>query len=201
MGRRSYRRNKCRRLHLDVASIGAGHGIGDPTPRHEPIRSGRRPSRPGVIPTSKAYGRRTTCAASHSNAPRSSALGPYLSDQEFAERIAQRDKARQTQDRTAVGTFRNEEGTRTFGGRRSTVTAHASCKPPTRREGGRRCQSEGAGRAGPRLRTGQRPGPRPLTAAWPGHPRDRIHPRSFRARLVIRLKKYACTVCYGRSFM
>jgi hypothetical protein len=40
---------------------------------------------------------------------------PYLTDQEFAERIAQRDKARQTQDRGAVGTFRNEEGTRTFG--------------------------------------------------------------------------------------
>ena len=39
----------------------------------------------------------------------------YLTDQEFAERIAQRDKARQTQDRGAAGTFRNEEGTRTFG--------------------------------------------------------------------------------------
>jgi len=40
---------------------------------------------------------------------------PYLTDQEFAERIALRDKARETQDRGAVGTFRNEEGTRTFG--------------------------------------------------------------------------------------
>ena len=39
----------------------------------------------------------------------------YLTDQEFAARIAQRDKARQTQDRGAAGTFRNEEGTRTFG--------------------------------------------------------------------------------------
>ncbi len=39
----------------------------------------------------------------------------YLTDQEFAERIAQRDKVRQTQDRGAAGTFRNEEGTRTFG--------------------------------------------------------------------------------------
>lgn len=39
----------------------------------------------------------------------------YLTDEEFAERLAQRDRARETQDRGAVGTFRNEEGTRTFG--------------------------------------------------------------------------------------
>ena len=39
----------------------------------------------------------------------------YLTDEEFAARGAQRDGARQTQDRGAVGTFRNEEGTRTFG--------------------------------------------------------------------------------------
>jgi hypothetical protein len=39
----------------------------------------------------------------------------HLSDEEFAARGAQREGARQTQDRGAVGTFRNEEGTRTFG--------------------------------------------------------------------------------------
>ena len=39
----------------------------------------------------------------------------YLTDEEFAARGAQREGARQTQDRGAVGTFRNEEGTRTFG--------------------------------------------------------------------------------------
>src|SRR5690349_16167529 len=40
---------------------------------------------------------------------------PYLTDEEFAARGTQREGARQTQDRGAVGTFRNEEGTRTFG--------------------------------------------------------------------------------------
>ena len=39
----------------------------------------------------------------------------YLTDEEFAARGTQREGARQTQDRGAVGTFRNEEGTRTFG--------------------------------------------------------------------------------------
>jgi hypothetical protein len=39
----------------------------------------------------------------------------YLTDEEFAARNAQRESARQTQDRGAAGTFRNEEGTRTFG--------------------------------------------------------------------------------------
>jgi hypothetical protein len=39
----------------------------------------------------------------------------YLTDEEFAARGEQRERARETQDRGAVGTFRNEEGTRTFG--------------------------------------------------------------------------------------
>jgi hypothetical protein len=39
----------------------------------------------------------------------------YLTDEEFATRGEQRERARDTQDRGAVGTFRNEEGTRTFG--------------------------------------------------------------------------------------
>jgi hypothetical protein len=39
----------------------------------------------------------------------------HLTDEEFAARGVQREGARQTQDRGAVGTFRNEEGTRTFG--------------------------------------------------------------------------------------
>jgi len=39
----------------------------------------------------------------------------YLTDEEFAQRFSRREGARQTQDRGAVGTFRNEEGTRTFG--------------------------------------------------------------------------------------
>jgi hypothetical protein len=38
----------------------------------------------------------------------------YLTDEQFAERETRRATARQTQDRGAVGTFRNEEGTRTF---------------------------------------------------------------------------------------
>jgi hypothetical protein len=40
---------------------------------------------------------------------------PYLSDEEFAARNGQREQARERQDRNASGTFRNEEGTRTFG--------------------------------------------------------------------------------------
>jgi hypothetical protein len=40
---------------------------------------------------------------------------PYLTDDEFAERATRREGARDTQDRGASGTFRNEEGTRTFG--------------------------------------------------------------------------------------
>ena len=39
---------------------------------------------------------------------------PHLTDEEYAEREAQRERARQTQDRGASGTFRNEEGTRSF---------------------------------------------------------------------------------------
>jgi hypothetical protein len=39
----------------------------------------------------------------------------HLTDEEFAARGTQREGARETQDRGAVGTFRNEEGTRTFG--------------------------------------------------------------------------------------
>jgi hypothetical protein len=39
----------------------------------------------------------------------------HLTDEEFAARGKQREGARATQDRGAVGTFRNEEGTRTFG--------------------------------------------------------------------------------------
>jgi hypothetical protein len=39
---------------------------------------------------------------------------PYLTDQEYADREQQRANARQTQDRGASGTFRNEEGTRSF---------------------------------------------------------------------------------------
>jgi hypothetical protein len=39
----------------------------------------------------------------------------YLTDEEFAARAKQRENARNTQDRGAAGTFRNEEGTRDFG--------------------------------------------------------------------------------------
>ncbi|HUQ52153.1 MAG TPA: hypothetical protein VM692_08015 [Gammaproteobacteria bacterium] len=39
----------------------------------------------------------------------------YVSDAEFAERASRREGAREIQDRGAAGTFRNEEGTRTFG--------------------------------------------------------------------------------------
>jgi len=39
----------------------------------------------------------------------------HLTDEEFAARGTQREGQRETQDRGAVGTFRNEEGTRTFG--------------------------------------------------------------------------------------
>src|SRR5688572_24041089 len=39
----------------------------------------------------------------------------FMTDEEFATRATQRDSARATQDRNATGTFRNEEGTRSFG--------------------------------------------------------------------------------------
>jgi hypothetical protein len=39
----------------------------------------------------------------------------HLTDEELAARMEQRERARQTQDRGASGTFRNEDGTRTFG--------------------------------------------------------------------------------------
>ena len=38
----------------------------------------------------------------------------HLTDEEYATREEQRERARQTQDRGASGTFRNEEGTRSF---------------------------------------------------------------------------------------
>ena len=38
----------------------------------------------------------------------------YMTDQEFAARETQRERARETQYRGAAGTFRNEEGTRSF---------------------------------------------------------------------------------------
>ena len=38
----------------------------------------------------------------------------HLTDEEYAQREEQRERARQTQDRGASGTFRNEEGTRSF---------------------------------------------------------------------------------------
>jgi hypothetical protein len=38
----------------------------------------------------------------------------FLTDEQYAEREAQRERARQAQDRGASGTFRNEEGTRSF---------------------------------------------------------------------------------------
>ena len=38
----------------------------------------------------------------------------HLTDEEYARREEQRERARQTQDRGASGTFRNEEGTRSF---------------------------------------------------------------------------------------
>jgi hypothetical protein len=63
----------------------------------------------------------------------------YLSDEEFAARATQRARARQTQDRGAVGTFRNEEGSRDFSytsmvidppdGRVPALTAEARARP------------------------------------------------------------------------
>ena len=56
---------------------------------------------------------------------------PYLTDQEFAEREAQRERARQTQDRGAVGTFRNEEGTRSFSYTSMVIDPPDGRVPPT----------------------------------------------------------------------
>ena len=63
----------------------------------------------------------------------------HLTDEEFATRAAQRERARNTQDRDAAGTFRNEEGTRDFSytsfvidppdGRVPALTAAARARP------------------------------------------------------------------------
>jgi hypothetical protein len=58
----------------------------------------------------------------------------YLTDEEFAAREAQREGARQTQDRGAVGTFRNEEGTRTFGYTSMVIDPADGRFPPVRPE-------------------------------------------------------------------
>jgi hypothetical protein len=58
----------------------------------------------------------------------------YLTDEEFAARNAQREGARQTQDRGAVGTFRNEEGTRTFGYTSMVIDPADGRFPPVRPE-------------------------------------------------------------------
>jgi hypothetical protein len=55
----------------------------------------------------------------------------YLTDQQFAEREAQRERARQTQDRGAVGTFRNEEGTRSFSYTSMVIDPPDGRVPPT----------------------------------------------------------------------
>jgi hypothetical protein len=73
----------------------------------------------------------------------------YLTDQEFAERIAQRDKARQTQDRAAVGTFRNEEGTRTFGYTSMVIDPADGRVPPATQEAKQRPVTPGTFGYGP----------------------------------------------------
>ena len=51
-----------------------------------------------------------------------------------------------------------------------------------------------------RLRAGQRPGPRTLNAATTAGLAS-IRPAETLAHVVIRLKRFARTVCYGQSFM
>lgn len=65
----------------------------------------------------------------------------FLTDEEFEARHGQREQARERQDRNAAGTFRNEEGTRTFGytstvidppdGRIPRTTPEAAARPST----------------------------------------------------------------------
>jgi hypothetical protein len=55
----------------------------------------------------------------------------YQTDHEFATREAQRELARQTQDRGAVGTFRNEEGTRSFSYTSTVIDPSDGRVPPT----------------------------------------------------------------------
>jgi hypothetical protein len=55
----------------------------------------------------------------------------HLTDQEFAARAKQRETARNTQDRGAAGTFRNEEGTRSFGYTSLVIDPPDGRVPPT----------------------------------------------------------------------
>ncbi len=73
----------------------------------------------------------------------------YLTDEEFAARGTQRDRARETQDREAVGTFRNEEGTRTFGYTSMVIDPPNGRFPPVLAEARQRRMAAGTFGVGP----------------------------------------------------
>jgi hypothetical protein len=73
----------------------------------------------------------------------------YLTDQEFAERSSRRESARETQDRGAVGTFRNEEGTRTFGYTSMVIDPQDGRVPPTVAQARERRSTPGTFGVGP----------------------------------------------------
>jgi hypothetical protein len=73
----------------------------------------------------------------------------HLTDEEFEARGAQREGARRTQDRGAVGTFRNEEGTRTFGYTSMVIDPPDGRIPPALPEARQRRMAPGTFSVGP----------------------------------------------------
>jgi hypothetical protein len=73
----------------------------------------------------------------------------YLTDDEFAERATRREGARATQDRGASGTFRNEEGTRTFGYTSIVIDPPDGRTPPVLPEARERRSTPGSFGVGP----------------------------------------------------
>ena len=85
-----------------------------PRLRHAPIRNWQPPRTPWGHPD--LQGIWTTDDMRGIPQQRAPEFGTrqHLTDEEYAQREEQRERARQTQDRGASGTFRNEEGTRSF---------------------------------------------------------------------------------------
>jgi hypothetical protein len=73
----------------------------------------------------------------------------YLTDEEFDARELQREQARERQDRNASGTFRNEEGTRTFGYTSMVIDPPDGRIPPTTPQAAERPNTPGTYGVGP----------------------------------------------------
>jgi hypothetical protein len=73
----------------------------------------------------------------------------YLTDEEFAQREQVRERARQTQDRGASGTFRNEEGTRSFSYTSMVIEPEDGRIPPTVAQARERRSTPGTYGVGP----------------------------------------------------